>query len=130
MTGGLGAEGGVGLLSTLTGTSVFLALLFFAVHLLLNLFFASVVTAAAWDAARLAAGSAGEVASAEAHARDLLGERAEAVSFAWGTGPGSVTLTVTATNPSLLWPGLMEAVGVEELTRTVTVRAEEFHADP
>jgi hypothetical protein len=118
----------VGLVSTLAGVTVFLALLFLAVHLLLNLFLTSVVTAVTWDAARLAAGNRGDVASAEAHARALLGERAESVSFAWGASAGAVTLTVRARGPDLLWPGLMEAVGVEEVSRTVTVRAEEFDA--
>lgn len=108
--------------------TVFLALLFFAVHLLLNLYATSVVTAVAWDAVRLAAGEGGDTQQAEAHARGLLGERAEDVEFAWGADDGAVTLTVTADNPDLLWPGLMSAVGVERIERTVTARREELDA--
>lgn len=73
---------------------------------------------------RIAAGSGGDTAEAEAHARALLGERP--VDFEWGATADSVTLTVSASNPNLLWPGLMSAVGVEEIERTVTVRAEDF----
>lgn len=110
--------------------AVFLALLFFAVHLLLGLHFTSVVTAVTWDAARIAAGSGGDTAAAEAHARSLLGARADGVAFAWGARGDAVTLTVTARNPNLLWPGLMSAVGVEDIQRTVVVRAEDFRASP
>lgn len=117
-------------MSTLAGIAVFLALLFFATHLLLNLYATSVVTAVAWDAVRMAAGSGGDVGQAEGHARDLLGDRADDVTFQWGATADAVTLTVSAENPNLLWPGLMSAVGVEEIERTVTVRAEDFRAGP
>jgi hypothetical protein len=126
----MSAESGTGLVSTLAGIAVFLALLFFAVHLLLNLYATSLVTAVAWDAVRIAAGESGTTAAAEAHARGLLGERADDVAFRWGATDDAVTLTVSASNPNLLWPGLMSAVGVEEIERTVTVRAEDFRATP
>ncbi len=118
------------MISTLAGIAVFLALLFFAVHLLLNLYATSVVTAVTWDAARIAAGESGTAAAAEAHARGLLGERAEDVDFQWGASGDAITLKVTASNPNLLWPGLMSSVGVEGIERTVIVRVEDFHAAP
>lgn len=124
---GLSADAGAGLLSTLAGTGVFLALLFFAVHLLIGLHLTSVVTAVTWDAARLAAGEQGDRVQAQAHAEQLLDGYTEDLRLVWGPADqGSVTLTVTATNPNLLWPGLMEEVGVEQIERTVTVRAEDF----
>lgn len=105
---------------------MFLALLFFAVHLLLNLYATSVVTAVAWDAVRMAAAEGGDRAQAEAHARQLLGERSDGARFEWAAQGGAVTLTVTADNPDLLWPGLMSAVGVEQIERTVTARLEQL----
>lgn len=102
-------------------------LLFFAVHLLIGLHLTSVVTAVTWDAARLAAGEQGDRAQAQAHAEQLLDGYTEDLRLVWGpTEDGSVTLTVTAANPNLLWPGVMEAVGVERIERTVTVRAEDL----
>lgn len=96
-------------------------------HLLLGLYATSVVTAVTWDAARIAAGSAGgDRSGAEAHARDLLGERAATTAFHWADTGESVTLTVTSRNADLLWPGLLEAIGVEQIQRTVTVRREAF----
>ncbi len=109
---------------------MFLVLLFFAVHLLIGLYLTSVVTAVTWDAARIAAGEQGDTASAEAHALELLDGYTSDVEFDWGGSPDSVTLTVSATNPNLLWPGLMSAVGVEDIERTVTVRAEAVDAVP
>lgn len=101
-----------------------------AVHLLLGLYLTSVVTAVAWDAARIAAGEQGDQAVAEAHARELLGGYGDEVELDWdGSGDG-VTLTVNLTTPNLLWPALTDSLGVEEISRTVTVRAEEFDAGP
>jgi len=97
------------------------------VHLLIGLHLTSVVTAVTWDAARLAAGEQGDRVQAQAHAEQLLDGYTEDLRLVWGPADqGSVTLTVTATNPNLLWPGLMEEVGVEQIERTVTVRAEDF----
>lgn len=123
-------ETGTGVISSLLGMTIVLVLLFFAAHLLLGLYATSVVTAVTWDAARMAAGEQGSPESAEAYARDLLGNRAKDVSFAWGGDTESVTLTVRATNPRLLWPGLMSGIGVEEVERTVTVRMEQFRDGP
>jgi len=113
----------------LFGVTVFLVLLFTAVHLLLGLYATSVVTAVTWDAARIAAGSGGDTANAEAQARELLGERAARTTFAWDTGGEAVRLTVTSQNAELLWPGFTRALGVERVERTVTVRRETFDAD-
>jgi len=100
------------------------------VHLLLGLHATSVVTAVTWDAARMAAGSGGDAARAEAHARGLLGDRAAVTEFDWGQQGDAVTLTVRSRNADLLWPGLLEAVGVEQIERTVTVRREDFDDGP
>ena len=129
------AERGAGAIGSLVGVSVFLVLLLFAVHLVLNLYGTSVVTAAAFDAARLRAGSRGTVASeldAERHARQLLdGYRSEQLSMTWDYsdtdgdgGPDVVTLRVVAEHPTDLVGGVR--LPFQRLDRTVTVRLERF----
>jgi hypothetical protein len=122
-------ELGAGLVSTLIGTTFFFLLLFFAVHVLLALHATSVVTAVTWDAARLAAESGGaDLGAAEAHARQLLGGLADATTFEWARSGEDLVVTVRSDNPDLLWPGAMDAVGLEEIERTVRVRVERFRA--
>src|SRR5687768_13185417 len=87
------AERGAGLIGTLAGVTVFLALLLFAVQLLFNLYAASAVTAAAYDAARVVAGSdGGDLGRAEAHARQVLGRYADRVTFSWSLDGDTVAL--------------------------------------
>ncbi|MGH2685610.1 MAG: hypothetical protein ACRDJP_09110 [Actinomycetota bacterium] len=120
-----GAERGAGLIGTIAGVAVFLAFLLFAVQLLFNLYATSAVTAAAYDAARVVAGSAGgDVTRAEDRARQVLGRYAERVSFQWSLDADTVSLRVTAENPTFLLPALGGAVGFDEIDRTVRVRVE------
>lgn len=128
------AEGGTGLIGTLVGVTVFLVLLFYAVHLVLNLYATSVVTAAAFDAARVVAGSDGgpeAQAAAERQARELLDgyEGEGSLSFEWGyrstDGDGVadvVDLHVAATHPTSLLPNLQ--MPYQTVDRTITVRLE------
>ncbi len=118
----------------MVGVSVFLVLLLFAVHLVLNLYGSSVVTAVAFDAARLRAGSEGAQASevdAERHVLELLdgyrdGDRL-AMSWAYPDTDGDgrsdvVTLRVVAVHPTNLVSGLR--FPFQRLDRKVTVRME------
>jgi len=126
-------EAGVGLVSTLAGVGAFLALLLFAVHLVLNLYATSVVNAVTFDAARVVSGSSGgraaEVA-AEGKARALLGRYDDEgdLAFTWrypstdgDAEPDSVELHVVATHPTRLSP---IDLPWSEVDRTVTVRLE------
>lgn len=129
-----GSEAGTGLLGSIVGVTVFLVLLLFAVHLVLNLYGTSVVTAAAFDAARLRAGGGGTVVSegeAERHVHDLLdGYRADGrLELSWsypdtdGDGaPDIVALRVVAEHPT----DLLTRVDFpfQRVDRTVTVRME------
>ncbi|HVM00801.1 MAG TPA: hypothetical protein VM324_16040 [Egibacteraceae bacterium] len=117
-------EDGTGLVPALAGLTVFLALLFFATHLLIGLYFNSVVTAATNDAARIVAGSGGEGTDAQAHVLGLLGSYGGDVRVTAADDGDFVAVTVVAQAPRLLWPGLMRAVGVETVERTVRVRRE------
>lgn len=103
----------------MAGVTVFLVLLAFAVQLALRLYATSVVTAAAYDAARLVATGADDAAGAEAHARSLLGDVGAAAVFEWDTGADAVRLRVVVEPPQLLPPA-------DVIDRTVTVRREEL----
>jgi hypothetical protein len=106
-----GEERGAGLVAATAGVSVFLVFLLFAAHVLYNLYATSVVTAAAYDAARVVAGAEarGNVRDAEAQGgarlRALLGrygaDHLELVDFSESTND-VVVLHVRARNPSLL----------------------------
>jgi hypothetical protein len=124
-------DAGVGLVGTLAGVSVFLVLLLFAVQVLLNLYATSVVTAAAFDAARDVASAGGDpaaVAAAEAKARDVLGRYAEQVSFDWTVPDGSdVRLHVHAENRLFSFAGVT-IEPLQTVDRTVRARIECFRS--
>lgn len=127
-------ERGAGLFGTIAGVTVFLAFLTVAVQILMNLYSASVVTSAAYDAARqVAAAGAGPPlhedakARAEARARDLLGRLGDDTEFTWiEDDPAVVQLRVVARSPRFLLPAVDGALGLDEVDRTVTVRLEEL----
>jgi hypothetical protein len=119
-------ESGVGLIAMHVGVLVFLALVLGATQVALNLYATSAVTAAAYDAASIAAGADGDVAAAEAHAREVLGRFGDDVTFSWTVDADTVTLHVHARNPSVMMPSLARAVGYDTIDRTVTVRRESF----
>jgi hypothetical protein len=110
-------------------------LLLFATQVLYNLYATSVVTAAAYDAARIVAGAEarGDVMGAErrgeAHFRQLLGrygsERVEAVDFSESTDE-VVVLHVRARNPNLMLGRGRSPFSV--IDRRVRVRVERFQA--
>ena len=120
-------EAGAGLLGTLT-------LLLFAVHVVVNLYAASTVTAVAFDAAREVAGADGGPGverAAEARARAVLGRAgsAERLHLAWaypstdGDGePDVVELRVRAESPSTFLPGV--SLPLASVERTIRVRLE------
>jgi hypothetical protein len=123
-------ERGGGPLSAWFGFIVFLALLLFAVQVLLNLYATSVVTSVAYDAARKVAGARGGAraeAQAEADARRALGRYSDRVSFEWAPDDGeTVVLRVRARNPSVLLPSLAGPMAFGDIDRTVRVRVERF----
>lgn len=87
----------------------------------LRLYTTSVVTSAAYDAARLVATGDGR-AAAEAHARSLLGDLGPDAVFEWNAGTDAVRLRVVVEPPHLLPP-------VDVIDRTVTVRLERTRPD-
>jgi hypothetical protein len=126
------AERGAGLFGAIAGVTVFLAFLTVAVQILMNLYTASVVTSAAYDAARQVAADGerpldeGDKERAEAHARSLLGDLGEDTDFTWDeSDPAVVQLRVVARSPRFLLPVVDGALGLDVVDRTVTVRLEE-----
>jgi hypothetical protein len=126
------SDAGVGLVGTLAGVTVFLVLLLFAVQVLLNLYATSVVTAAAFDAARDVATAGGDpaaVSRAEAKARDVLGRYADEVAFEWTVPSGDdVVLHVHAENRMFVFAGL-RLDPLHTVERTVRARIECFRSE-
>ena len=118
-------ERGAGMVGAVVGVTAFLALLLFAVQLVLNLYATSVVTAAAFDGARIVAGSDGgpeaEV-DAEAHVRSLLD--GHDLDLSWSYDGGVVALTVETEHPTSLFGGM--PLPYQRISRTVEVRMEAF----
>jgi hypothetical protein len=122
------------LIGSIVGVTVFLVLLLFAVHLVLNLYGTSVVTAAAFDAARLRAGGAGaEVSEAEAEQQvlELLDGYRDGgrLQLSWsypdtdGDGEADVVaLRIVAAHPTDLLAGVR--FPFQDIDRTISVRME------
>lgn len=124
-------DAGSGVAGSLVGVGALLLLLLLATHVLVHLHTTSVVSAVAFDAARVVAGSDGQsaqsAAAAEAHARALLGAQSERTEFQWRSlGPDVVVLRVTARSPALLPETVARFAGLRGIDRTVQVRAERF----
>ncbi|CAN5798813.1 hypothetical protein BH23ACT1_BH23ACT1_11600 [soil metagenome] len=122
------------MIGSIVGVTVFLVLLLFAVHLVLNLYGTSVVTAAAFDAARLRAGGAGaEVSEAEAEQQvlELLDGYRDGgrLQLSWsypdtdGDGEADVVaLRIVAAHPTDLLAGVR--FPFQDIDRTISVRME------
>ncbi|HZT64436.1 MAG TPA: hypothetical protein VFA11_01465 [Acidimicrobiales bacterium] len=122
-------DAGVGLISTLVGFLICLALLLLAVQVSLDLWSRSVLSAVAYDAARVVAGSdsaaaANAVPSAEGVARQELGRAGGDVSFRWALSADEVTVTLSMTRRSLMPAALSRPLGLDHVTRTAQVRRE------
>jgi len=125
---------GGGLIGSIAGLLVLLALLLFAVQSLFALFARSAVTDAAYEGARQVAGARVEHddftsvvlarQQAERTVRTHLGQFGEHVSLDWsGSSTDTITLTVNAQPPGFLWDTLRGA-GPDPISRTVRVRVE------
>jgi hypothetical protein len=114
---------------TVVAVAVFLVLLMLATQVLFDLFARSALTAAAFDAARVVAGSdaSGTPSAqliAEEQARRELGSYGSRASFSWSITADQVELSIHAHNSSLLPVLLSRPMGLDDITRTVLVRRE------
>jgi len=110
--------------SSLAGVTMFLAFLLLAVHVVIGLYAASVVTDAATAGARRVAGSSltddpGAPNGAEAKIRTALGALGDSASITWDLDPDTVAVTVRVRRPTFL-----RAFGAGSIERTVRVRRE------
>jgi hypothetical protein len=128
---------GTGLIGTLAGVTVFLVFLLFAVQLLVDLYATSTATSAAFDGARVVAGSRADHAdplalvvartAAERRVRSELGDFGRTVRLDWaGSDADTVQLRIVGEAPRFLFPSLQRALGVDHIDRTVRVRVESF----
>ncbi len=139
------AEDGEGLFSTVFGLMLFLLLLLFAVQVTTHLYATTVVTTAAFDAARLVSGqqvlgssvgapttdcpapAAAEIDRANAHLASLLGGLWEVDAADWtGTDASRVTVEVTVQTPARVIGGVASVAGLDQISRTVTLQRECF----
>ncbi|MGI8794010.1 MAG: TadE/TadG family type IV pilus assembly protein [Acidimicrobiales bacterium] len=124
------ADDGAGLLPSAVGVMVFLVLLLFSVQICFALYANSTMTAAAWDAARIASGedASADRASAEiagdVHLRRVLGEFGDRVTTTWSWQDDRVSLTVRADQPGFLPSVLRRPLRIDHFERTVLVRLE------
>ncbi len=133
----LAADVGTGLIGSISALLAFLALLLFAVQLLMALYTTSVVTSAAHEAARVAASGAvnqGDPAAVmtarargETRLRQLLGKFGDRVSLDWSSSTQNyVVLRVSADPPRFLLPDLGSGHALGHVDRTVRVRVEQL----
>ena len=120
----LRGERGSGVVSSLAGVTMFLAFLLLAVHVVIGLYAASVVTDAATAGARRVAGSSltddpDAPNGAEAKIRTALGALGDSASITWDLDPDTVAVTVRVRRPTFL-----RAFGAGSIERTVRVRRE------
>lgn len=126
-------EHGTGLIGSVAGVTVFLALLTVAVQVLVDLYQTSVVTAAAYDVARSVAADPDqpptdpELAAAGARVRDLLGGVGDDAEVDWDVdeAAGVLRLHVVVPTRRFLLPVVAGPLGLDEVDRTVTVRLEQ-----
>jgi len=117
-------QAGTGLIGSVFGVLVFLFFLFLSAQVLIGLYASSIVSAAAYSAAKAVAGAdaAGLTARAEDAARRQLGAFGPGASFEWSTDGDAVNLSLTARRPQLLPDAV--APTAHHVTRSVRVRLE------
>lgn len=123
-------EDGAGIIGSIVGVLIFLLLLLFAVQVVVGLYATTVVSAAAYDAAKSVAGAdaaraPAAQADAEVTARRQIGAMGRRTEFSWaGTDADAVRLAVTAPRPTLLPAALTGPIGLGDIVRRVRVRVE------
>lgn len=125
---------GTGMIGSIIGLSLFFGFVLLAMQVAVALYATTVVTSAAFDAARIYSSSSTTGADwsvAEAHASDQLGAWGSEVDFSVeevGGDGGRERVAVRATGhaPALLPRWIGELTGTRSIDRTIEVRAAEF----
>ena len=121
-------ERGAGIFSAVFGLSFFLVFLLLAVQFMWSLYATSVVTAAAYDAGRMAART-GSPDAGVARFEQAIGSYDASASISVPDAEGSVVVTVTGENPSLLPERLARTLPFATIERTVEIRNEVYVSD-
>lgn len=124
-------ERGQSLITSVAAIAVFLGFLMFAVHICVNLYANTTVTANAYDAARRVARAevaggdrSSAAAAAEADLRQNLGRYSDRIrDVDWSISDDVVELHIVVDNPSFLIFSDAD-VGVGQIDKTVRVRVE------
>jgi hypothetical protein len=120
------SEAGIGLIGTSLGVLMLMGLLLIALHAMLALQARTLVSAAAWDAARAMSveqsGQSMSPSEAKSRIQTMIPGLHPVVSFD-GTSANSVSVTIDATSPGF-FPGVTSFDGVRKVHRTVTMRRE------
>lgn len=123
-------EAGTGIISSVFAVGVFLSLVLLAAQVSLLLYARSTVSAAAFQAVSEAtsAGSAGNLAAAEARGNllmnQLLGSYARNATYDWHSTRSDVSLTVRLSLPSLLPRFVVSPLGLETVRREAVLLRE------
>jgi Flp pilus assembly protein TadG len=116
-------EAGVGLIGTSLGALMMMGLLLMAIHTMLALQTRSLVSAAAWDAARaLSVDDTLGHAEAQSRVKATIGKLTPTVVVR--RTDDSVSVTVSAQSPGI-FPGVTTLDDVRQVRRTAIVRVEE-----
>lgn len=116
---------GTGLFSSVFGLMFFLIFMLFAVQILWSLYATTVVTAAGYDAGRTAART-GSAAAGEARFRNTVGSYDAAVAISVPNGEGTVIVTITGENPTLLPDRFAHVLPFTTIERTIEIRNEVY----
>jgi hypothetical protein len=118
-------ERGSGIISVLVGVPIVLVLMLLAVQVLTDLYARSVVSAAAFDGARIVAGQDGgnaAIPNAEDHVRRVLGRFGHDLRLTWSADGDRVALRVEGRVPSVLPLPLP----LDRIDRTARARTERW----
>ena len=121
----LAGERGSGMLSTAFGIGVFLSLMLLAAQVLTYLYASTVLEATTYDVAVHAAGTAGDITSAEAVGRASLGSLGGHAVFDWSASTDEeVVVRVAVSRAHLVGTRLAERLGLATIEREARVRVE------
>lgn len=128
-----GTSRGAGLFGMAAGLAVFMLMMIAAVQVMFNLYATTVVTSAAFNAARIVAGydsAAGRCAATAAAEREFWRElgvyrTSGSATLTWDcANTEAVSLEVQARHPTILPASLSGLTGLGRMNRTVEVRVE------
>ncbi len=121
----LRGDRGTGLFGSVFGLLIFLVFMLLAVQVLWSLYATSMVTGAAYDAGRTAART-GSASAGEARFQNTVGGYDAEVSIDVPAGVGTVTVSLTGENPTMVPDRFARVLPFGTIDRTIEIRNEVF----